>query len=178
VRKVSVLFMLLFAFATALAAQIPSTPAGRQFSAWQKAQDSGDPATIQDFIGKNMPFGRVEQELAVHNQSGGYDVKRVLETNDTHIVVLAQERAGAQQFFRITFNVNAAEPYTIAAIGIQAVPPPADLAWNADVAASQRARQIDRTRQVGSRCTSEDFIRPSRDDPKFPRNGSPNEKHW
>src|SRR5262245_33079052 len=104
VRKVALLSMFVFVFAGALPAQVPNTAVGRQFLSWQKAQDSGDRATIQDFISKNMPFGRVEQELAIHNQSGGYDVKRVLESTDTHLVVLAVERGGAQQFVRITFN--------------------------------------------------------------------------
>ena len=129
IRKAAPGLIFVLVFADAVRAQVPSTPAGRQFLAWQKAQDSGDRTAIQDFITKNMPFGRVEQELAIHNQSGGgYDVKRVLESTDTHLVVLAQERGGAQQFVRITFNVGAAEPYQIAGIGIQPAQPPPDLA--------------------------------------------------
>jgi CubicO group peptidase (beta-lactamase class C family) len=110
------------------AAQIPSTPAGRQFLAWQKAQDSGDRATIQDFIDKSMPFGRIDQELAMHNQSGGYDVKKVEESSDTRLVVLAQERGLARQFVRITFSVAPQEPYQLTGIRIQPAQPPADLA--------------------------------------------------
>ena len=128
IRKAALLSMFVFVFAGALGAQIPNTPAGRQFLAWQKAQDSGDRAVIQEFINESMSFGRVDQELAIHNQSGGYEVKRVLESADTHLVVLAQERGATRQFVRITFNVGSSEPYGIAGIGIQITQPPPDLA--------------------------------------------------
>jgi CubicO group peptidase (beta-lactamase class C family) len=128
VRRSVLLTLIVCLFAVMAAAQIPDTPAGRQFLAWQKAQDSGDRATIQDFIDKNMPFGRVDQELAMHNQSGGYDVKRVEESSDTQLVVLAQERGPARQFFRITFGVAAQPPYPLTGIRVQATQPPADLA--------------------------------------------------
>jgi hypothetical protein len=88
IRKAALLLMFVFVFAGALGAQIPNTPAGRQFLAWQKAQDSGDRAVIQEFITKNMSFSRVDQELAIHNQSGGYEVKRVLESDDLYIRLL------------------------------------------------------------------------------------------
>src|SRR5215471_10824036 len=126
--KAALFLMFVFVFAGVLGAQIPNTPVGRQFLAWQKAQDSGDRAVIQEFINKSMSFGRVDQELAIHNQSGGYEVKRVLESDDTHLVVLAQERGATRQFVRITFNVASSEPYAVAGIGIQNTEPPPDLA--------------------------------------------------
>ena len=123
--------------------QVPDTPAGRQFLAWQHAQDSGDRATIQQFIEKNMPWGRVDQELAIHNQTGGFDVKKLEESTDSHIVVLAQERGSGQGFVRITMNVAAAEPYQIAGIRVQQAQPPAELApkmSEAEVIAALRAK--------------------------------------
>ena len=39
-------------FAGALCAQIPDTPAGRQFTAWLTAFNSGDRATMQQFFDK------------------------------------------------------------------------------------------------------------------------------
>ena len=77
-RRLPLLVSLTVLFAASAVAQIPDTPAGRQFAAWQKANDSGDRATIQQFIDTQMPFGRVDQELAIHNQSGGgYDIKKI-----------------------------------------------------------------------------------------------------
>ncbi|SPF36299.1 Penicillin-binding protein, beta-lactamase class C (modular protein) [Candidatus Sulfopaludibacter sp. SbA4] len=127
-RKLTRTLILTVLFVFALHAQIPDTPAGRQFSAWRKAQDTGDRAVIQQFIDKNMPWGGVDQELAVRNQSGGYDVKKVEESTGTHLVVLVQERGPAKQFQRITMNVAAAEPYQIAGIRIQLAQPPPELA--------------------------------------------------
>ena len=55
VRNLILLLILSTLFATTLHAQIPSTPAGRQFSAWLAAFNSGDQAQMQQFIDKSMP---------------------------------------------------------------------------------------------------------------------------
>jgi CubicO group peptidase (beta-lactamase class C family) len=127
-KKLPLLSTLAVLFAGTAGAQIPDTPAGRQFSAWLKAQASADRATIQQFIETNMPWGRVEQELAIHNQTGGFDVKKVEESSATEIVVVAEERGAGQQFVKITMNVEAAEPYKIAGIRIQPAQPPPGMA--------------------------------------------------
>src|SRR5580704_18137672 len=127
-RILNVLCAFVILFVRAASAQLPDTPAGRQFGAWLKARNSGDRAIIQQFIDKNMPWGRIEQELAMNAQSGGYDVKKVEQSTDTHIVVLAQERGPAKQFSRILMDVEAAEPHQIAGIRIQPAQPPADMA--------------------------------------------------
>ena len=127
-RKLIFLLTVTVLLAASAVAQIPDTPAGHQFAAWQKASDSGDRATIQQFIDTQMPFGRVDQELAMHNQSGGYDIKKVEESSDTRLVVLAQERGPAKRFFRITFLVEAAEPHKVAGIRLGAAQPPPELA--------------------------------------------------
>ncbi len=67
--RTPILLLVIALFAGTLNAQIPDTPAGRQFLAWQRAQDSLDRATIQQFIEKNMPSGRADQELAIRNQT-------------------------------------------------------------------------------------------------------------
>ena len=127
-RKLTHVQTIALLLAVALRAQVPETPAGRQFTAWRKAQDSGDRTTIQQFIDKNMPFGRVDQELAMGIQTGGYDVKKVEESSDTRIAVLAQERGPAKLFARIVLTVAAAEPYQIAGIRIQRTEPPPEFA--------------------------------------------------
>src|SRR5438034_548756 len=100
----TLLFSVTALLALEVYAQVPDTLAGRQLTAWMKAQDSGDQATIQQFIEKNMPWGRADQELAIHNQTGGFEVKKVESSSDTQIVVLAQGRAPGSQFVRITLN--------------------------------------------------------------------------
>ena len=107
-------------------AQIPDTPAGRQFKAWRAAQDSGDPTKIQQFLDTSLPLGRVEQELAIHKQTGGFDIKRVEQSSDLQIVVLVETRNPPRQFARVTMGVEAAEPHEIARLSIQNIQPPPD----------------------------------------------------
>ena len=127
-RKLTLILTFVVLFAGAVCAQIPGTPAGRQFSAWLNAYNSGDRATMQQFIEKSMPWGRVEQDLAMRNRTGGFDVKKVEESSETRVVALAQERGSGRQLVRITMNVAAAEPYQIAGIRIQPAQQPPELA--------------------------------------------------
>ena len=70
------------AFAVLLAgsvfAQVPDTPAGRQFSAWRKAQDSGDRDTIQQFIDKNVDIGPIKNVKPRFAPPAAVDGKGVL----------------------------------------------------------------------------------------------------
>ena len=127
-RKLTLTLTLAALFAGAACAQIPDTPAGRQFSAWLNAFNSGDRAAMQQFFDAHMPFGRIEQDMAIRNQTGGFDVKRVEESTDTRVVVLAQERGPGKQFTRIAMNVEAAEPYQVAGLRFQQAQPPPELA--------------------------------------------------
>jgi CubicO group peptidase (beta-lactamase class C family) len=116
-------------FANAVSAQqLPDTPAGRQLSGWLNAINSGDRATLQQFIDRSMPGRPVEPGLAIRSQTGGFEVKKVEESSDTRIVVLAQERGAAKQFVRITLNVTAEAPGRIDGIGISPAQPPAEFA--------------------------------------------------
>jgi D-alanyl-D-alanine carboxypeptidase len=114
--------------ACTMGAQVPDTPAGRQYLAWRKAQDSGDSATVQQFITQSMPWGRVAQEIAMGKVNGGFDVKKVEESSDTRLVVLVQERGPAKAFFRVAVEVAAAPPNYIDGISIRPAQPPAELA--------------------------------------------------
>ncbi len=117
----------LFAGAVCAQIQVPETSAGRLFAAWLNAINSGDRATMQQFIEKSMNWSNVEEGLATRNQTGGFDLKKVEESSDTRIVVLAQERGPGRQFARITTTVEAAEPDKIAGMRVQPAQPPSDL---------------------------------------------------
>src|SRR5439155_20454678 len=110
--------------ASAIKAQVPDTPAGRQLSAWLNAINSGDRATMQQFIDKSLPGRPVEPTLARSKQTGGYDVRKVEESSDTRIVVVAQERADTKPSVRITVRVAADAPDRIAGIQIGPAQPP------------------------------------------------------
>jgi D-alanyl-D-alanine carboxypeptidase len=83
---------------------------------------------MQQFIEKSMTWSNVEQALTIRNQTGGFDVKKVEDSSDASIVVLAEERGPGRQFVRITTNVAAAEPDKIATMRVQPAQPPPDLA--------------------------------------------------
>jgi CubicO group peptidase (beta-lactamase class C family) len=127
-KTLTPLFTLAVLFAGALCAQIPDTPAGRQFSAWLSAFNSGDRATMQAFFDKSMTFGRIDQDMGIRERTGGYDVKKVEESTDARIVVLAQERAPSKQFTRIAMSVAAEEPHQVAGLRFMPAQPPPELA--------------------------------------------------
>jgi D-alanyl-D-alanine carboxypeptidase len=108
--------------------QLPATPAGRALTAWLSAFNSGDRATMQQFIEKYMSWAPVEQTVAMQKQTGGLDVKKVEESSDTRIVVLTQERGADRQFTMIAVDVTAAQPEKIAGMRLQLTQPPPELA--------------------------------------------------
>jgi D-alanyl-D-alanine carboxypeptidase len=140
-KKLPLLFTLVVLFAGFVCAQIPDTPAGRQFSEWLSAFNSGDRATMQAFFDKSMTFGRIDQDMGIRERTGGYDVKKMEESTGTRIVVLAQERGPAKQFSRIAMSVAADEPHQVAGLRFLAAQPPPELAppkMTADQAAAAR----------------------------------------
>ncbi len=114
-KKLTVLLSAAILFAAALCAQVrfPDTPAGRQFSAWLAAFNSGDRATMQQYMENAMPGHDLDRGMALRSQTGGFDVKKVETSDVTTIVVLAQERGPLQRFLRITMKVAAAEPHIV-----------------------------------------------------------------
>jgi D-alanyl-D-alanine carboxypeptidase len=107
---------------------VPDTPAGRQLSAWLEAFNTGDRATVQQFIDKTMPGRPVEPALAIRAQSGGFDFKKVEQATDARIVALLQERAASRQFMRISIEVAADAVDRIAGLGLAPAQPPPELA--------------------------------------------------
>lgn len=127
-KKLTLLSTFTLLFAGVVCAQIPDTAAGRQFSGWLNAINTGDKDTIQQVIEKNMSWATADQFLAIRSQRGGFDVKKVEESSETRLVLLVQERGPAKQFFRIVTNLDAAAPDKIAGMRIQPAQPPPDLA--------------------------------------------------
>ncbi len=107
-------------------AQVPATPAGRQLTEWLRVRDTLDRSTMQAFIEKNLMSANVDGMLANQKQTGGFDIKRVQESSDTRIAVVAQARI-TKQFVIITLNVAPTEPHIITSIQMRPTEPPADL---------------------------------------------------
>ena len=111
-----------------LTAQIPTTHAGRVFSAWLDATNAGDRAKMKAFLDASLPDFSLDQSMAMGARSGGYDVRKVQNSKDREIAVLLQERGPARQFQTLTLVLKDDTSDRIDDIRLRAAEPPPDLA--------------------------------------------------
>src|SRR5579862_2678447 len=128
------LFTLLFAVQSTQPAgqnpaQMPDTPAAKQFAAWLEAFGSGDAAAIQAFDEKQTPkqAARFKIDLAFRQRTGGFDFKKTVESAPTIFTALVKER-NSDQFAQAVVEVEATAPYRIVDMSLVAVPTPAEFA--------------------------------------------------
>ena len=109
--------------------QVPDTPAGRQFSAWLTAFNSGDRATLLKYYQENFPAraAHVDEALEFRSETGGFDFKKSEESTPLHYTGLVQEH-GSDQIGRFTVDVEADQPHRVINFGIRAIPRPAEFA--------------------------------------------------
>jgi D-alanyl-D-alanine carboxypeptidase len=109
--------------------QLPDTPAAHQFSAWLEAFNRGDRVAYLDFLQKDFPSraDHIDQHLSFRERTGGFDLRRVVDSTPTKLVVLVQERV-SDQFARLTLEVDAAEPHNILSMEVSSADRPADFA--------------------------------------------------
>jgi D-alanyl-D-alanine carboxypeptidase len=109
--------------------EIPKTAAGEQFSAWLAAFNSGDRAELEKFRSHfdKPEEHKVEGILGFRQQTGGFDLKKIEESNTTKLTGLVQER-DSDQFARFTMEVEAAAPYHVTHLDIRAIGRPAEFA--------------------------------------------------
>src|SRR6266536_2627547 len=64
--------------AAAAQAEVPNTPAARQFQAWLDAFNSGDRSKLLAFLEKNYPdhAKEIDGELRFRGMTGGFDFKK------------------------------------------------------------------------------------------------------
>jgi D-alanyl-D-alanine carboxypeptidase len=122
---------LLFSISLVCVAQtkFPNTPAGRQCAAWLESFNRGDINAHREFVEKNFPpqASRLERQMEFRRRTGGLDLKKVVESSPTKLVVLVQERL-SDQFAQLTMEVKADEPHQINGIALRAIPRPAEFA--------------------------------------------------
>jgi len=117
-------------FASALAAQTtaPETPAGKVFTVWLTAFNSADAAQLrainETFQTEAPP---VEMMLDFRDQTGGFTVLRIEKSEPRKLVALVQEK-GSDTVARLEITLTPEDPPKITALGLQAIPRPADLA--------------------------------------------------
>ena len=110
-------------------AQIESanTPAANQAKAWLESFNAGDAEKYKEFLRNNFPtrLPRADGDAGFRAMTGGFELKKVEEATPTKLVALVQERL-SDQFARMTVEVEAAEPYKVTRLSLNAIPRPAD----------------------------------------------------
>jgi D-alanyl-D-alanine carboxypeptidase len=109
--------------------QLPDTPAGNQAKGWLDVFNAGDPQKRRAFLQTNYPsrLERFDRETEMRRGTGGFDVMKVAESTPTKIVLLIQERLGAQ-FAQFTVEVEPAPPHVIKQFQFQVIPRPGEFA--------------------------------------------------
>lgn len=132
IDRFAVRVCLLFAFAACLVcAQTPNPgPAAEQKAkAWLIAFNSGDQATLLEYLKANDPTraSHIDDEMRFRMMTGGFDLEKVEESTPTHFVALLKEK-GSDQFGRLTLDVDAEAPHKITKFELWAIPRPAEFA--------------------------------------------------
>jgi D-alanyl-D-alanine carboxypeptidase len=106
--------------------QIPDTPAGRRLAEWLKSFNSGDREAIRSFREhgfKNPPRRPLGDDLDFRDQTGGFEVRRILDSSPTRVSAQLKEK-NSEQFAEINLEVEPGEPHLILVFGLRAVPRP------------------------------------------------------
>jgi D-alanyl-D-alanine carboxypeptidase len=109
--------------------QTQDTVAARQFTAWLTAFNSGDRATLLQYLEKNRPSeaANVDDQMGFRRQTGGFELKKTEESAATRFVGLVKER-DSDQFARIVIEVAADEPHLVTKLDLRAIDRPPDFA--------------------------------------------------
>jgi CubicO group peptidase (beta-lactamase class C family) len=116
-------------------AAIPSTPAGRQFSEWLAAFNSGDANEIRSFIEQHFAESalkriqaneRARMDAIIYNSTRGLIPHRVAWSTDPEITVIAQAKL-TEDWVRIDVQVGSDSAHQISRFSLAPVPPPAEL---------------------------------------------------
>jgi D-alanyl-D-alanine carboxypeptidase len=109
--------------------QLPDTPSAHQFAAWLERFNRGVPGQYQEYLLKSFPshLSDMARDLRFRELAGGFDLRKIQESDSTNLVVLVQERT-SDQFARITMQVESNEPHRILRMEVRAVPRPPEFA--------------------------------------------------
>ena len=106
---------------------VPTTPAGRVFTAWLSAFNAGDSAALQAFNATHQPDAPpLAQTLRFRSDTGGFTVLRVEKSTPTVLVALLEER-DSRRLSRLQLEVTGdAQPLVVSST-LRGAPRPADL---------------------------------------------------
>jgi hypothetical protein len=144
--SLATLSVALLCLSYSLAAQTPALPdttAGRVLQAWLDAFNSGDRARLEAYLTKYEPTKTVDSELNFRNQTGGFELVRILNSDRLRIEFQVKEKAGPTHAVG-KIEVKEAEPAVVARFSLRAIPPGMTAAnMNQTMDAATRARVID-----------------------------------
>ena len=108
----------------------PDSPAGRQFTGWLTAFNSGDRATMLAYHQQHFPYAVASNDVStIVNESGlsqgtgGFELKKIENPSATSLVAILKEKH-SHQFARVSLDVDAAEKVT--RFEIHPIPTPAE----------------------------------------------------
>jgi CubicO group peptidase (beta-lactamase class C family) len=96
-----------------------------QLSAWLEVFNSGDRASMQQFLAGNAPSLNVDGQMNFRERTGGLELRQLEQATPTSVTGLVQER-NSDQFGRFVLVMEAAEPHRITRFNVNAIPRPAD----------------------------------------------------
>ena len=96
----------------------------QRFSAWLDAFNTGDRSRIAAFLASNWPSRNVEHEMAVREQSGGFEVRALQEATPTTLSGFVEAR-GSDDFawFNVTVEPDGAHRITDVHLRLMPRPP-------------------------------------------------------
>ncbi len=101
-----------------LAAETPDTPAGRTLAAWLEAFNSADRAKVKAFLEVHAPKRQVEDELEFREQTGGFELIRIVKSEPTALTAVVKARE-AGNFAELTLRVEAEPPHRIVGLRLE-----------------------------------------------------------
>ena len=111
-----------------VAQQVPDTAAEKQFSAWLAAFNSGDRATLLQYLENNYPqrVGEIDGVMEFRAMTGGFELKKVESSEATKFTALVKEK-DSDQFARLSMEVEEAAPHKVkGVIDLRSCPTPAE----------------------------------------------------
>jgi retinol-binding protein 3 len=122
---------------------VPDTPAGRVFTAWLEAFNSGDRALIDAYVKKHgAPNDTVDSVLGFRNQTGGFELLSIENSAPLWIEYGVKERGRETRAFG-RMVVSTADPPRVTSSMVRAVPPGVTATPSFSIDAATRKRVID-----------------------------------
>jgi hypothetical protein len=133
-------------------AGLPDTPAGRQLGGWLEAFNSQQRAALLAFHQRHFPYAAasrdvadIEREHRLSQGTGGFEVRRIEQSEGTRVVALLKER-NSPQHARVRLGVAPEPPHAVTKFQIGPVPTPLEVLSPEE----RKARTIDQAQRLAT----------------------------